>query len=92
MAVSLDWLMDRLPAPAVVKIDVEGAELEVLKGASRLFETIRPIVLCEVIPASEREVTAFLRAHDYLIFDGENSGPLRQPLAASPWSTLAIPA
>ncbi len=92
VAVTLDWLMDSSPPPSVVKIDVEGAELEVLKGASLLFETVRPIVLCEVIPASEPGVTEFLRAHDYQIFDGEHPTGERQPLRASPWSTLAIPA
>ena len=71
VAITLDWLMESLPAPSLVKIDVEGAELEVLKGASRLFETIRPIVLCEVIPASEPGVTEFFKDHGYQIFDGE---------------------
>ena len=33
VAVTLDWLMESLPAPSLVKIDVEGAELEVLRGA-----------------------------------------------------------
>ena len=33
VAVTLDWLLETLPAPSVVKIDVEGAELEVLRGA-----------------------------------------------------------
>jgi FkbM family methyltransferase len=92
VAVTLDWLLESLPAPAVVKIDVEGAELEVLKGANRLFETVRPIVLCEVIPVSEPGVTEFLMAHDYRIYDGEFPTSDRQPLLASPWSTLAIPA
>ncbi len=92
VAVTLDWLMDSMPAPSVVKIDVEGAELEVLKGASLLFETVRPIVLCEVIPASEPGVTEFLKARDYQIFDGERPAGERRPLGASPWSTLAIPA
>jgi FkbM family methyltransferase len=91
VAVSLDWLLESLPPPSVVKIDVEGAELEVLRGASRLIETARPVVLCEVIPSTEREVTAFFRSHDYQIFDGEVPSPERQPLAASPWSTLAVP-
>jgi FkbM family methyltransferase len=92
VAITLDWLMESLPAPSLVKIDVEGAELEVLKGASRLFETIRPIVLCEVIPASEPGVTEFFNDHGYDIFDGELSAGERKPLHTSPWSTLAVPA
>ena len=68
---TLDWLLESQPAPRVVKIDVEGAELEVLNGGRRLFETVRPVVLCEVIPSSERAVTRFLESRDYQIFDGE---------------------
>jgi FkbM family methyltransferase len=92
VAVTLDWLLERQPAPRVVKIDVEGAELEVLHGGRRLFETVRPIVLCEVIPSSERAVTRFLESRDYQIFDGETPAPNRLPLPVAPWSTLAIPA
>ncbi len=40
---SLDRL--GLPAPDVMKIDVEGAELDVLDGASRLLREHRPVVL-----------------------------------------------
>ena len=47
VAVTLDWLLESLPAPSVVKIDVEGAELEVLKGAHR--------------GCSRRSVRSFLR-------------------------------
>ncbi len=92
VAVTLEWLMESLPAPSLLKIDVEGAELEVLRGASRLFETVRPVVLCEVIPASEPGVTEFFKDHGYQIFDGELPVQERQPLEASPWSTLAVPA
>jgi FkbM family methyltransferase len=92
VAVTLDWLMESLPAPSVVKIDVEGAELEVLKGSRRLFETVRPVVFCEVIPPSEAGVTEFFKAHNYQIYNGENPAWERQPLLAAPWSTLAIPA
>jgi FkbM family methyltransferase len=33
----------------VVKIDVEGAELEVLSGMPRHLEQVRPVVVCEVL-------------------------------------------
>lgn len=35
---------------AIVKIDVEGAELEVVKSLYQLFETQRPLCLLEVLP------------------------------------------
>jgi FkbM family methyltransferase len=44
-----DYLADEdLARLSFLKIDVEGAELMVLRGARRLLDTARPIVLCEV--------------------------------------------
>ncbi|HYO49257.1 MAG TPA: FkbM family methyltransferase [Chloroflexia bacterium] len=37
-----------LPAPAALKLDVEGAEAYVLAGAGRLISEYRPAILCEV--------------------------------------------
>jgi FkbM family methyltransferase len=48
------------PAPDVIKIDVEGAESEVLKGASRTLERHRPALIIEVI-----QVSKILHALDY---------------------------
>jgi FkbM family methyltransferase len=36
--------------PALIKIDVEGAELNVLRGALETLRRVRPIVLCELHP------------------------------------------
>ncbi len=91
IAVTLDWLLESLPAPSVVKIDVEGAELEVLNGARGLFETARPIVLCEVIPDNSDAVTEFLSCYGYRMFDGETPLPRREALPNAAWSTVAIP-
>jgi FkbM family methyltransferase len=46
----LDDLVEEmaLPAPAVVKIDVEGGEAHVIEGASRTLAKWRPIILAEV--------------------------------------------
>jgi len=47
-AVTLDDLADAHGQPAMIKIDVEGGEIEVLKGAAGLLATRRPAVLCEI--------------------------------------------
>jgi FkbM family methyltransferase len=31
----------------LIKVDVEGAELDVLKGATRLLDSSQPLILCE---------------------------------------------
>jgi FkbM family methyltransferase len=92
VAVSLDWLLESCPAPSVLKIDVEGAELEVLSGSRKLLEAARPTVLCEVCPDSARAVAEFLFGYDYRIFDGEEASPERRALATAPWCTIAVPA
>jgi FkbM family methyltransferase len=47
-AVSLDDFFSREPVPDVVKIDVEGAEEQVLRGMKRILETARPAIVLEV--------------------------------------------
>jgi hypothetical protein len=46
--VSLDEYVRTGPAPDFLKCDVEGAEVEVFRGAQWLLAEKRPIVLCEM--------------------------------------------
>lgn len=92
VAVTLDWLLESCPAPTVLKIDVEGAELEVLKGSRRLLETARPTILCEVCPDSASAVAELLFSCNYRLFDGEKPAAERHALETAPWSTVALPA
>lgn len=71
---TLDSMMRFFPAPSVLKIDVEGAEVEVLRGASVLLETIRPAIYCEVGSSSIREVVAILQGVGYRIHDAADFG------------------
>ena len=44
-----DVVRDRgLPAPTVIKLDVEGAEANVLAGAAEVLSRYQPAILCEV--------------------------------------------
>lgn len=59
-----------LPAPDLMKIDCEGAELQVLRGARETLRKHRPIVHLEVHPllgVSEGEVQEFLRSAGYVL-------------------------
>ena len=67
----------------LIKIDVEGGELEAFRGANRVLGTVRPIIICEVLdwvtrpwsyPA--REIVQALRARDYEWFDFRDDGTI----------------
>ena len=92
VTVTLDWLLAGTPAPRVLKIDVEGAELQVLKGAQNLLSTVQPIILCEVSLNNAPAVADLLHAHGYTLFDLEADGASRKPLAQPTFNTLACPA
>ena len=57
-----------LPAPSFVKIDVEGAELSVLRG---MKETLRheDVALMVEVTEDHAPIYSFLKDHGYLLFD-----------------------
>jgi len=90
-SVTLDWLAAWFPAPDVVKIDVEGAELAVLAGAAEVLAG-RPVILCEVGGDNARAVADLLAARGYTLFDGDRLPGERVPVSAAPYNTLAVAA
>lgn len=53
-----------IPAPALIKLDAEGAEPAILKGAAQVLAKIRPILLIE-LHATNHEVADILESHKY---------------------------
>lgn len=90
MTVSLDWLLTQLPPPNVLKIDAEGAELRILRGATGLLTTHKPRLALEVYDESADEVTALLHSYGYTLYDGEATDEVLQPIARATYSTMAI--
>ena len=39
----------QLPRIDFIKIDIEGAELSALRGATRVFRELQPVLLCEIV-------------------------------------------
>jgi len=67
----------------LVKLDVEGAELEVLQGASIVLAKFRPIFIFEVLDAttqvwgySAREIVLMFQKFDFQIFEAQLDGSI----------------
>ena len=89
---TLDWLLDHFRPPDVIKVDVEGAELLVLAGGSKLFEGPRPLLICEVGCDVAAAVTDMLQTRDYKMFDARLSLEERIECRIAPSELFAIPA
>jgi FkbM family methyltransferase len=68
----VDTLVKELGLPQLVKIDVEGFEFEVLKGAAVLLSNAQPTLILEIHPpqlnltgGSETSLFQFLKEHGY---------------------------
>jgi FkbM family methyltransferase len=63
---ALDDFIKAVPSPDGIKCDVEGAEVEALRGAETLLNRARPWVLCEThSPENNRAVREFLARLGY---------------------------
>ncbi len=59
----------KLPRVDLIKIDVEGMELEVLEGAREILTVRRPILLVESIKAGREALCAFLGERGYHVVE-----------------------
>jgi len=65
--ITLDAL--NLPRVDLVKIDVEGMELEVLDGAEQTLARSRPVLLVESVKAGREALRGKLTGHGYTVVD-----------------------
>lgn len=54
-AISVDEYVRKSGAPDFIKCDVEGAEVEVFRGADKLLNERPPIILCEMHGEENRQ-------------------------------------
>ncbi|MCK0130239.1 FkbM family methyltransferase [Flavobacteriaceae bacterium F08102] len=80
---TLDYLVEKYElAPGIIVIDVEGAELSVLKGSIGTIKKFKPIIISELDDvllseqnATSREVIKFLKDYKYKVLDIDNNVP-----------------
>lgn len=88
---TLDTIARFFPAPDLLKVDVEGAELLVLNGARSLLAASRPVLICEVARENAEATARLLRDLDYEIYDAAASPRATTPIMLPGHVTLALP-
>lgn len=93
--VTIDSLVEQkeLPKVTLIKLDVEGAEFDALRGGAGTIERFRPDILLEVWGDSYDRVTPkcadFLKRRGYRFFHfGENGAPCEVEAIDRPYPTL----
>jgi FkbM family methyltransferase len=87
--VSIDAVAGDMPGPLVVKVDVQGGELDVLRGAAETLQRTELVLLetslVELIPGQSllHEVVAFMATRGFVVYDvfGGHLRPLDGALA-----------
>jgi FkbM family methyltransferase len=87
--IRIDTLVKTLQPPTILKVDVEGAEVNVLEGGEETISSYRPTVLIEGPNELGDPMQAFFEKHRYVLFDGETAD--RSPLSYPVWNTIAVP-
>lgn len=85
-SLTLDSMLEVFPKPSFIKIDIEGAELLSLKGATNILRKARPLLYIETAN-KDKEVVELLASYNYLprTLDGHQ---LQKPY---PYNILFMP-
>lgn len=85
-----DLIEEHRMNPSFIKIDVEGAEWEVLKGSEKTLKVHRPVLLSELderllkgFGSSCMQVCEFLSSQNYRVRDADGLGPVKPGLTTS---------
>lgn len=90
--VTLDGALEELPVPALVKVDIEGAELAALTGAPRLLHDIKPVFILELHGEPGRAAVNRLTGAGYRVERFGKGVEVREDLpVGGPEHVVAVP-
>ena len=69
--ITLDQIVGKDKMPALIKIDVEGHESEVLEGGQQTIKVSKPIMIIESFPPKQERVVKTLDKIGYKIYDAD---------------------
>jgi hypothetical protein len=76
-------LPDRSSQIDFIKIDVEGMEMKVLKGAAKSILNFRPFMLIEYLKSDRDEIIDWLKTANYKVYSGIGANYLCVPEESS---------
>ena len=71
--VTLDSLLAGHGAPDLIKIDIEGAEPQALRGAVKMLREVRPLIYLEVTSDTEEAIRSTFEAANYGVEEQEGN-------------------
>lgn len=88
-----EYSRNSLEIPSLIKIDVEGFEIEVLSGMKGLLENHKPIMLIEILSEDVlSKIIDFLSVYGYTIHRiNENGGSFDPPFSLTDRNYLCLP-
>ncbi len=89
--VTAEQLARNYPPPNVLKMDIEGSELDALYGGEEIFAASRPVMLLEVYRHIAADVTRLLRQWDYKLYNAAAEAFPGREIQEACHNTLAIP-
>ena len=70
---TMDEIVKQGKQPSLVKIDVEGHEIEVLEGSNETLAQAKPLLIIESFPPKQNRVIKILQSKGYEFIDADHS-------------------
>lgn len=67
--INIDFIIDSFENVSVIKIDVEGFEYQVLKGAELFLKKFKPSIVIEIFPCNLEKCNDLLKSYNYILIN-----------------------